>query len=129
MRSQQAFLQLMCCSVALRTRVALCTAEFRGRLLSDILCTQCLWQLTTGGTADCRSSYFYDKYFYDKVAFGSAPGVPNWGSLLQRASDAMSNDDERFFDTLFVVDPARAWYRGASRSILCAQSHVPAALI
>lgn len=46
------------------------------------------------------------------VAFGSAPGVPNWGSLLQRASDAMSNDDERSFDTLFVVDPTRSWYRG-----------------
>jgi hypothetical protein len=50
-----------------------------------------------------------------QVAFGSAPGVPNWGRLLQRASDGMADDDERFFDTLFAVDPARGWYRGAGR--------------
>jgi len=49
-----------------------------------------------------------------QVTFGSAPGVPNWGRLLQNASDRMDDDDMRFFDTLFVVDPCRAWYGGAS---------------
>jgi hypothetical protein len=54
-----------------------------------------------------------DELACQQVAFGSAPGVPNWGRLLQRASDGMANDDERFFDTLFAVDPARGWYQGA----------------
>ena len=48
----------------------------------------------------------------DQVVFGSAPGVPNWGALLQRASNGMADDDQRHFDTLFVVDPARTWYHG-----------------
>lgn len=47
-----------------------------------------------------------------QVVFGSAPGVPNWGSLLQRASDGMEDDEQRHFDTLFVVDSYRAWYGG-----------------
>ena len=47
------------------------------------------------------------------MVFGSAPGVPNWGSLLQRASDGMADDEQRHFDSLFVVDPCRAWYGGA----------------
>ena len=38
--------------------------------------------------------------------------MPNWGALLQRASDGMADDDQRHFDTLFVVDPARTWYHG-----------------
>ncbi|CAD7697524.1 unnamed protein product [Ostreobium quekettii] len=53
------------------------------------------------------------------VAFGSAPGVPNWGGLLKRVQSkiAASEEDLRSvtFDTLFVVDPKRSWY-GASES-------------
>jgi hypothetical protein len=50
------------------------------------------------------------------VAFGSAPGVPNWGGLLRRVRASGSADDEDAalgaFDALFVVDPARQWYCG-----------------
>lgn len=46
------------------------------------------------------------------VAFGSAPGVPNWGGLLHRAREAAAEDAEKDFDVLFVVDPARSWYGG-----------------
>jgi Leucine-rich repeat (LRR) protein len=69
------------------------------------------------------------------VAFGSAPGVPNWGGLLHRAREAATDDAENDFDVLFVVDPARSWYGGghdkefdkyASRlsSITCQYNHV-----
>lgn len=47
------------------------------------------------------------------VAFGSAPGVPNWGGLLKRL---VQQDFERHhlaFDILYVVDGARNWYNGA----------------
>lgn len=43
------------------------------------------------------------------VAFGSAPGVPNWAGALKRVA---ARDDVAPFDTLFVVDPTRAWYHG-----------------
>lgn len=46
------------------------------------------------------------------VAFGSAPGVPNWGGLLHRVRRAATEDAENDFDILFVVDPARSWYGG-----------------
>lgn len=45
------------------------------------------------------------------VAFGSAPGVPNWGGLLRKVKKAMSSDANAApFDVLFVVDPTRSWF-------------------
>jgi len=46
------------------------------------------------------------------VAFGSAPGVPNWGGLLGRLRKAMPAGSQDSFDVLFVVDPSRSWYSG-----------------
>lgn len=46
------------------------------------------------------------------VAFGSAPGVPNWGGLLGRLRKAMPSGCQDKFDILFVVDPLRSWYSG-----------------
>lgn len=54
------------------------------------------------------------------VAFGSAPGTPNWGGLLSRVYAAAEEDagdstepiDAAQFDVLYVVDPCRAWYGG-----------------
>ena len=49
------------------------------------------------------------------VAFGSAPGVPNWGGLLKRVELAgAANPDWQSFDVLFIVDGSRSWYNGAS---------------
>ncbi len=44
------------------------------------------------------------------VAFGSAPGTPNWGGLLSRLD--IPEDHKHNIDVLYVVDPARAWYHG-----------------
>eukprot|EP00897_Mesotaenium_endlicherianum_P006528 jgi/Mesen1/5903/ME000003S06934 len=50
------------------------------------------------------------------VAFGSAPGVPNWGGLLRKIRAAMEADGTpAAFDTLFVVDPARSWFTHGPR--------------
>lgn len=57
------------------------------------------------------------------VAFGSAPGTPNWGGLLSRVYAAAAKEGEQGssnsqlvpaaqFDVLYVVDPCRAWYGG-----------------
>lgn len=56
------------------------------------------------------------------VAFGSAPGTPNWGGLLSRVYAAAAEDQAPCeegafvagaqFDVLYVVDPCRAWYGG-----------------
>ncbi|KAF5835339.1 hypothetical protein DUNSADRAFT_7571 [Dunaliella salina] len=46
------------------------------------------------------------------VAFGSAPGTPNWAGLLSRLYKAAQSDAERDFDVLYVVDPARSWFGG-----------------
>ncbi|CAG9466477.1 unnamed protein product [Pedinophyceae sp. YPF-701] len=48
------------------------------------------------------------------VAFGSAPGEPNWGGLLKRVRAGMeaSSSPVADFDTLFVVDSQRSWYGG-----------------
>lgn len=57
------------------------------------------------------------------VAFGSAPGTPNWGGLLSRVYAMASEDnhdaapagrpiDAAQFDVLYVVDPHRGWYGG-----------------
>lgn len=65
------------------------------------------------------------------VAFGSAPGVPNWGGLLKKLRDdvrargvnnvrgagagaaAAVTAARRGFDVLYVADTARSWYGGA----------------
>ncbi|KAF5837548.1 hypothetical protein DUNSADRAFT_4184 [Dunaliella salina] len=46
------------------------------------------------------------------VAFGSAPGTPNWAGLLSRMYKAAQSEAERDFDVLYVVDPARSWFGG-----------------
>ena len=46
------------------------------------------------------------------VAFGSAPGVPNWGGLLSRVRNSAQDAAHDCFDILHVVDPARSWYNG-----------------
>ena len=48
------------------------------------------------------------------VAFGSAPGVPNWGGAIRRIRENFDNDShaEINFDVLYVVDPHRSWYGG-----------------
>lgn len=50
------------------------------------------------------------------VAFGSAPGVPNWGSLLRRVAKAAEDPAHACFDVLYVVDAERSWYSGAPHS-------------
>ncbi|XP_024516937.1 uncharacterized protein LOC112341277 isoform X1 [Selaginella moellendorffii] len=45
------------------------------------------------------------------VAFGSAPGVPNWGGLLSRVKKEMeASGVTPAFDILYVVDSWRSWY-------------------
>ena len=63
------------------------------------------------------------------IAFGSAPGTPNWGSVLRKVKERSHTkpstkrhsfeqsrilDDQKRtdvkFDVLFVVDPSRSWY-------------------
>ncbi|KAG2486470.1 hypothetical protein HYH03_014917 [Edaphochlamys debaryana] len=46
------------------------------------------------------------------VAFGSAPGTPNWGGLLSRVYKAAASEAETCFDVLYVADPSRDWYGG-----------------
>ena len=46
------------------------------------------------------------------VAFGSAPGEPNWGGLLSRLRADASEAAHAAFDVLYVVDGARSWYGG-----------------
>ena len=61
------------------------------------------------------------------VAFGSAPGVPNWGGLLKRL---VKQDFERHhlaFDILYIVDGARMWYSGAPCSDAVLSPDIPGA--
>jgi hypothetical protein len=51
------------------------------------------------------------------VAFGSAPGVPNWGGLLKRIRVAGTEPAHNDFDVLFVVDPYRGWYCGGEDDV------------
>jgi len=51
------------------------------------------------------------------VAFGSAPGVPNWGGLLKRIRAAGTEPAHNDFDVLFVVDPYRGWYCGGEDDV------------
>lgn len=46
------------------------------------------------------------------VAFGSAPGEPNWAGLLGRVGKDAGADTRNIFDTLYVVDPRREWFGG-----------------
>jgi len=55
------------------------------------------------------------------IAFGSAPGEPNWGGLLGRiraassppaASPSSPDPALAAFDVLYCVDPWRSWYDG-----------------
>lgn len=48
------------------------------------------------------------------VAFGSAPGTPNWGGLLRRVRDTAADVTHNSFDVLYVVDPYRSWYGGGN---------------
>ncbi|GLC33409.1 hypothetical protein PLESTB_000072400 [Pleodorina starrii] len=51
------------------------------------------------------------------VAFGSAPGTPNWGGLLSKVYRAATAEEGRYFDVLYVADPARDWYGGGDDSV------------
>jgi len=46
------------------------------------------------------------------VAFGSAPGEPNWGRLLARLRADPTTPAASSFDVLHVVDGGRSWYDG-----------------
>jgi Leucine-rich repeat (LRR) protein len=48
------------------------------------------------------------------VAFGSAPGTPNWGGALRRVREDFDSDSQADvnYDILYVVDPERSWYHG-----------------
>eukprot|EP00198_Chlamydomonas_reinhardtii_P001847 XP_001691183.1 predicted protein [Chlamydomonas reinhardtii] len=50
------------------------------------------------------------------VAFGSAPGTPNWGGLLGKVYKAAQSAAESYFDVLYVADPSRDWYGGGSEA-------------
>ena len=62
------------------------------------------------GALTCRDSVAGDRALV--VAFGSAPGVPNWGGLLSRVLAAAEDAAHECFDVLYIVDPARSWYNG-----------------
>ncbi len=47
------------------------------------------------------------------VSFASAPGVPNWGGLVERIRRAAQEPAHKCFDVLYVVDAGRSWYNGA----------------
>ncbi|GBF94601.1 hypothetical protein Rsub_06716 [Raphidocelis subcapitata] len=58
------------------------------------------------------------------VAFGSAPGLPNWGGVLRQVQGSMEADGAvSAFDVLFVVDPFRDWYRGGDAAALESTYH------
>eukprot|EP00887_Chlorella_sp_A99_P004206 scaffold15.g4206.t1 len=50
------------------------------------------------------------------VAFGSAPGTPNWGGLLARVRRGAASPAEAAFDVLYVVDSQRGWYGGGDEA-------------
>lgn len=54
------------------------------------------------------------------VAFGSAPGTPNWGGALKRVRDDFDKESHAniSFDVLYVVDPDRSWYSGGDEGFL-----------
>jgi len=46
------------------------------------------------------------------VAFGSAPGTPNWAGVLKQVAGEAKRATAGRFDTLYVVDACRSWYGG-----------------
>ena len=48
------------------------------------------------------------------VAFGSAPGLPNFGGLLHRIRHELQDPAHHEWDTLYIVDSRRNWYEGDS---------------
>lgn len=54
------------------------------------------------------------------VAFGSAPGTPNWGGALKRVREDFDSEAHAdiSFDVLYVVDPDRSWYSGGDEGYL-----------
>jgi hypothetical protein len=54
------------------------------------------------------------------VAFGSAPGTPNWGGALKRVREDFDKESHAniSFDVLYVVDPDRSWYSGGDEGFL-----------
>ena len=46
------------------------------------------------------------------VAFGSAPGLPNFGGLLRRIRHELQDPAHHEWDTLYIVDSCRNWYEG-----------------
>ena len=50
------------------------------------------------------------------VAFGSAPGEPNWGGLLARLRADAAEPAHTAFDVLYVVDGGRSWYGGGGEA-------------
>lgn len=54
------------------------------------------------------------------VAFGSAPGTPNWGGALKRVREDFDKESHANvnFDVLYVVDPDRNWYSGGDDGFL-----------
>jgi len=49
------------------------------------------------------------------VAFGSAPGVPNWGGLLKKLEKNVKDGDT--YDVLYVCDVERSWYVSNDASV------------
>lgn len=47
------------------------------------------------------------------VSFASAPGVPNWGGLVERIRKEAKEPVHKCYDVLYVVDAGRSWYDGA----------------
>lgn len=52
------------------------------------------------------------------VAFGSAPGLPNWGGVMRQVSAAAEAPEHSNFDVLYVVDPHRSWYCGGDPELM-----------
>lgn len=50
------------------------------------------------------------------VAFGSAPGLPNFGGLLHRIRHELQDPAHHEWDTLYIVDSRRNWYEGGCDS-------------
>ncbi|KAK9918296.1 hypothetical protein WJX75_002936 [Coccomyxa subellipsoidea] len=46
------------------------------------------------------------------VSFASAPGVPNWGGLVERIRKEAKEPVQKCYDVLYVVDAGRSWYDG-----------------
>ena len=85
---------------------------------------------SASSSSSSSSSSFSSRAPVLVVAFGSAPGVPNWGGLLRKLRDDVTRRGENNvrgagqnaaaavraategFDVLYVSDTSRAWYGG-----------------